>query len=135
MGLDMYAWSVLNADIPADMQVDPTEELLELWYEDGGMQEIWYWRKHHDLHGWMESLYREKGGKRPDFNLAYVRLTEEDLKRLEDDLLKDKLPPTKGFFFGNNPPNAESIEDDKRFLQRAREELSHGHAVFYSSWW
>lgn len=135
MGLDMYAWSVLNAKIPDDMQVDPTESQLESWHEEGGMQEIWYWRKHHDLHGWMENLYRQKGGKDPRFNCNYVRITEDDLKALEEALLQDKLPPTTGFFFGNNPPNAESLEDDKRFLKRAREELSHGHVLFYSSWW
>jgi hypothetical protein len=31
-----------------------------------------YWRKHPDLHGWMEKLCRAKGGKFDDFNLAPV---------------------------------------------------------------
>lgn len=34
--------------------------------------ELHYWRKHPNLHGWMEQLYRDKGGAEEIFNCAAV---------------------------------------------------------------
>ena len=97
--------------------------------------EIQYWRKHHDLHGWMENLYRVKGGKAESFNCVNVRLNEEDLDKLEHDITNNNLPHTTGFFFGNNPPDSESIAQDLQFIRNARNAIAEGKAVFYSSWW
>lgn len=130
----MYAWTIAAEHVPDGLVVDPPDELLGEWHEHG-MHELWYWRKHHDLHGWMHHLYNTKSGSSPTFNCNYVRLTEEDLQLLEDKILKDELPATRGFFFGDNPPDAESAENDKRFISTAREALRNGKAVFYSSWW
>ena len=50
MGLDMYALTTTEKPASAvDFDADAHSELH-------------YWRKHPDLHGWMEKLYREKGG-------------------------------------------------------------------------
>ena len=130
----MYAWAVEAKYVPDDLQVDPTDAQLGEWHEHG-MHELWYWRKHHDLHGWMHHLYNAKNGSSKQFNCNYVRLTEKDLQALEDTLLKNELPPTTGFFFGDNAPDADSTENDKRFIQAAREALRNGQAVFYNSWW
>jgi hypothetical protein len=45
--------------------------------------ELFYWRMHPYLHGWMESLYRSKGGTDEDFNVSPVRLEPADLDALE----------------------------------------------------
>jgi hypothetical protein len=37
--------------------------------------ELYYWRKHPNLHGWMESLYYEKGGTADNFNCVNLQLT------------------------------------------------------------
>ena len=37
--------------------------------------ELHYWRKHPNLHGWMESLYYEKGGTADNFNCVNLQLT------------------------------------------------------------
>lgn len=131
MGLDMFAWSVNPADLDKqdrDRQVDVTLPRQEI-------DELFYWRKHHDLHGWMEQLYRSKGGAAESFNCVTVRLTEEDLKKLEADIKAHCLPATTGFFFGNNPPDPESDEHDLKFIFEARHQLALGRAVFYDSWW
>jgi hypothetical protein len=57
MGLDMYARTT-NAKLKSPVDFDET---------DG--TEFHYWRKHPDLHGWMERLYREKGGIDRSFQL------------------------------------------------------------------
>jgi len=51
-------------------------------HDEDNRDEIAYWRKHPNLQGWMEQLWREKGGK-GEFNCVDVELTREDLKQLE----------------------------------------------------
>lgn len=95
-----------------------------------------YWRKFNHLHGWMEKLYYYKGGKADSFNCVNVRLTEQDLDVLQKQAEAMSLKPTEGFFFGTYE---EFSEDDKyavlEFVNKAREAISNGYAVFYDSWW
>lgn len=96
-----------------------------------------YWRKFNNLHGWMERLYREKGGKSESFNCDTVRLDPADLDRLERDAKAgENLDPTGGFFFGS----AEVLDEDDRndileFVTSAREAIAAGFVILYSSWW
>ena len=128
MGLDMYAFAVSKKEVKS------CGAEVEFSVEKPEMEELAYWRKHHDLHGWMEKLYRDKGGDK-EFNCINMPLTEEDLDQLVLDLEAKKLPPTTGFFFGDNPPDDESLKGDLEFVEKAREELKKGRVVFYSSWW
>lgn len=96
-----------------------------------------YWRKFNNLHGWMERLYREKGGTQESFNCTTVRLDPADLDRLERDAKAgENLDPTGGFFFGS----AEVLDEDDRndileFVQRSREAIGFGYVILYSCWW
>jgi hypothetical protein len=72
MGLDMYAYAAAKED--------------SAW-NDGNHRELTYWRKHPNLHGWMEELYRAKGGNVEMFNGVELELTWEDLEVLERDIL------------------------------------------------
>jgi hypothetical protein len=121
MGLDMYAYTT-TADIPA---VD--------FDEPGDAAQLFYWRKHPNLHGWMEALYRAKGGSDQDFDLNPVRLEPADLDALEAAVKTDKLPFNTGFFFGESRP--EHKQDDLAFIQKARAALNNGLKLFYTSWW
>ena len=129
MGLDMYAWKVKAEDALGDFNIAKDEE------GQSKIEEMFYWRKHHDLHGWMENLYRQKGGEKDSFNCVPVRLTEDDLFELEQDVRRKELPETTGFFFGNNPQDKESIKHDLEFINRARTAINEGYAVYYDSWW
>jgi hypothetical protein len=95
-------------------------------------KEIAYWRKHPDLHGWMENLYREKGGREQSFNGDLVVLTLKDLDRLEEDILRKNLPKTTGFFFGES---GEISLKDLEFVLEARKAIQEGDTVFYDSSW
>jgi hypothetical protein len=128
MGLDMYAWRVKAEDAIGDFLIEKNEN-------GSKVEEFFYWRKHHDLHGWMERLYRNKGGPAESFNCIPVRLTTVDLDALQHDLLNGTLPETTGFFFGNNPPDNESLKHDLQFIQAARDIIAEGDAVYYDSWW
>jgi len=118
MGLDQYAHEVNS---------------------DGERPAIACWRKHNRLQGWMEALYREKGGT-GDFNCQEVALDLEDLHNLEDAVRNRELPETHGFFFGQDsyedPLNAaEDRKADLAFIKKAREALRGGSRVVYSSWY
>jgi hypothetical protein len=121
-------------------EVDFSEEIFakddrgELDYETPivGAKEIAYWRKHPDLHGWMENLYREKGGREKSFNGDLVVLTLKDLDRLEEDILRKNLPKTTGFFFGES---GEISLKDLEFVLEARKSIQEGDTVFYDSSW
>jgi hypothetical protein len=130
MGLDMYAFRVKAEDVIDDFTVreetDGRKEKLE---------ELAYWRKHHDLHGWMERLYRAKGGTKESFNCVPVRLTKADITCLEHDVLTNRLPETQGFFFGTNPPDEFTREQDMEFIKKAKIAMADGDAIYYDSWW
>lgn len=122
MGLDMYAFTTRDSVPPVDFP-EPS----------GGCEELHYWRKHPNLHGWMEALYRVKGGSEEIFNCAPVRLDAADLDALEEAVRARTLPATAGFFFGVT--DGSETEDDLAFIRKARDALGAGLAVFYWSWW
>lgn len=104
MGLDMYACATRK---PLNSAVD---------FKADTANELHYWRKHPNLHGWMEALYREKGGSADEFNCVSVALTREDLDRLEADVRAKCLPYTTGFFFGES--DGTEIHDDLSFIAK-----------------
>jgi len=137
MGLDQYAYAI-----------DSNDEQVE----------IAYWRKHNRLQGWMEELWEDKGrpfdGEKDegnpmgDFNCVPVEITESDLDSLEEDVCGKKMPETGGFFFGNDSfdwttEDGEQYKgkdyhykpDDLEFIEKARQAISKGKQVFYSSWY
>lgn len=130
MGLDMYAWAVpANQCKEAQVDYQPSKE------EQSNTDELAYWRKVNHLHGWMERLYRHKGGTGTDFNCDSVRLNEEDLTALEQATNQEQLPHTPGFFFGGSVFNSDDIADIHKFILAARQAIKDGKAVFYDSWW
>jgi len=121
MGLDMYAYSLTKEpETDTDFAIDDDALLIHQW------------RKHPNLHGWMEQLYLDRGGEQ-SFNCTPVRLTEADINRLEAAIRAGALPPTCGFFFGQS--DGSEIEDDLAFIAKARKALAAGFFVVYSSWW
>ena len=135
MGLDMYAYTAARAG-----QQD------EFWetgnYVDGEFvnptvtkpRELAYWRKHPNLHGWMEQLAEQKNLEYNSFNGIELELTAEDLDDLELAITHNQLPATAGFFFGN-PSDEFYREQDLEFIRNARAELFMGLKVFYNSSW
>ena len=136
MGLDMYAYTV-SADLIEDRQVDMNEYLQEVEELAPGRvnREFAYWRKFNHLHGWMEQLYRKKGGSQDTFNCTQVRLMPEDIDQLEQDMQNNQLHPMGGFFFGDDKLYPEDVESLQQFIQDSREAFKDNLAVLYDSWW
>ena len=103
-------------------------------------REIMYWRKHPNLHGWMEALWLRKGGSNEgsewgtNFNGVELELTYEDLEELERAVVHEQLPSTSGFFFGDNADEYYQ-EQDLQFIKEAKAEIFCGLKVFYNSSW
>jgi hypothetical protein len=121
MGLDMYAMAT-NEIITDEVDFEITEK-----------HRFHYWRKHPNLHGWMEALYYEKGGTAESFNCVPVVLTSADLDRLEAGIRTGALPETQGFFFGIS--DGSETEDDLDFIGEARVLQAVGLTVYYFAWW
>jgi hypothetical protein len=120
MGLDMYASVTRETISGVDFKTPESVELIA------------YWRKHPNLHGWMESLYRLKGGK-AKFNCTNLALDATDIDALEHAVKNRSLPETDGFFFGQS--DSEDMDLDIQFIADARAALRDGYYVFYTSWW
>lgn len=139
MGLDQYAFARKGDRIETtedytyqDFEGNThTEQRTSVSYEEE--HEVAYWRKHPNLQGWMEALWRSKGNE-GEFNCVDVELTAQDLEDLEDDLRHNTLPDTQGFFFGGNSDDYYK-EADEEFIREARQYLSDGYKVVYTSWW
>lgn len=123
MGLDMYAYATEKATSAED----------SLLLEPECREKIFFWRKHPNLHGWMEALYRGKGGTAESFNCVSVRIDPADLDALEAAVKDGTLPETEGPFFGVSDGSEKA--DDLEFIRKAREAIAAGRTVFYSSWW
>ena len=108
-------------------------DLKELTSTVNKPREIAYWRKHPNLHGWMQQLWENQGNS-GDFNGDELELTYKDLEILELDVIAGTLPNTSGFFFGNNA-DEHYRESDLEFVKIARAELFLGLKVFYNSSW
>lgn len=130
MGLDQYAYAAAKANLD---------------WDNNNQRELAYWRKHPNLQGWMEQLWRAKGcpgvsnnldidNNDVTFNGVEVELAWEDLDALEEDVKNARLPPTGGFFFGNNSDEYYR-ETDLEFIRKARAEIFMGLKVFYNSSW
>ena len=139
MGLDQYAYArkgepkieaseIEYTDAEGNTQKETHKEVI---FED--QMELAYWRKHPNLQGWMEQLWRDKGNE-GEFNCVDVELTDADLDRLEADIKGNNLPDTGGFFFGSNSDDCYK-EGDLDFIHDAREHLSMGYKIVYTSWW
>lgn len=123
MGLDMMA-CVTREKLTKAVDFEPKRP--------DDVKPLHYWRKHPNLHGWMEQLYRDKGGAQ-EFNCVCLLLTPADLDQLEQDIQAKVLPHTVGFFFGQSDGSEDA--DDLEFIRLAREAQQRGESVFYTSWW
>lgn len=140
MGLDQYMYVAARAGQYKDFYENADiikDEKHNIQYQNSSVPqpiEIGYRRKHPNLQGWMEQLFAEKGGECDTFNGVEVELTWEDVDQLEQDVLAGRLPPTQGFFFGNDSDEYYR-EQDLEFCRRAKAELFMGLKVFYNSSW
>lgn len=102
------------------------------------------WRNHSNLHGWMESLWREKSEYnqlfthekelKTSFNHVELELTWNDIDDLEFAIINSELPSASGHYVSTDRDDHYYYED-LDFIKNARVELFCGLKVFYNSSW
>ena len=109
------------------------DESNELWLSNN---ELFYWRKHPDLHVWFRDLFYRKGGYRDsEFNGDSVRLTVEDLSKLEQDIKNNILTSTHSMLYGESYYGEETMVKDLNFIEKARQALADNKVLYYTSSW
>jgi hypothetical protein len=142
MGLDMYAYVASKKGQYNEFYETAEFDGITNDFESATVTkpiELAYWRKHPNLHGWMEQLWERKGkpgtgNTDADFNGIELELTWDDLDNLEHAIRYGHLPETSGFFFGN-PADSHYYEQDLEFVNNAKAEVFLGLKVFYNSSW
>ena len=120
MGLDQYAYIKENS---GEIDGKPQEQHID----------VATWRKHPNLQGYMEALWRKRGGK-GEFNCVSVELSWQDVHDLASTIIEGKLPETAGFFFGSDA-DEHYKKDDLKFVSKALKHINEGRKIYYSSWW
>ncbi len=124
-----------DPDVNEDFNIDAflaNHPTISVPYRLG--EELCYWRKHPDLHGWMKNLFFDKGGiTTSDFNHDIVFLTVEDVENLKTAIVKETLPKTAGFFFGDSDGRIKESDLEKADLML--DALSKGSSIYYISSW
>jgi len=136
MGLDMYAYVASRAGQQNDFYEGAEFDKNTREYVNTKVsrpRELAYWRKHPNLHGWFQQEW-ESQGNTGSFNGDELEITWDMLDRLESDVREERLPATRGFFFGDSSDD-HYREQDLEFCREARASLFLGERVFYNSSW
>ena len=120
MGLDQYAYIKENS---GEIDGKPQEQHVD----------VATWRKHPNLQGYMEALWIKRGGE-GQFNMVEVELSKEDILELNKAIIKQDLPKTVGFFYGNDADEYYK-KADLKFISEALKHINEGSKIYYSSWW
>lgn len=106
---------------------------MSLHLKDTG-EEIAYWRKHPNLHGFFEEQWNKQGWK-GTFNSVQFLLTEDVIEQAIFKVHMNALPKTSGFFFGESEFTKDSVKFDLEQLNKAKKYISEGEEVYYDSSW
>jgi hypothetical protein len=132
MGLDQYLYAVKEP-----MPLDETKR-AKWWDENISMvndTQVYYWRKHANLNGYMESLFKEKGSN-GDFNCECMELTASDLEKIIRRLVnRESFPYATGFFWGTSEDSEEEMLQDLKAFTHAYVEMKAGKFIYYSANW
>lgn len=95
--------------------------------------DVAYFRKNSALQGWMQQLYRSKGGTDLEFNCCNVVVTIDDLLILHKQLKANKVLPTNGFFFGEM--DDDKYENLKQEVVKMIDDYDPEYVYYYFAWY
>lgn len=108
---------------------------LDMFFVDGSGNEIKYFRKHADLHGFLSELWCAKNPDKTswDFNCKKLRITKDILRKLRKFVDGPHDEHYTGFFWGHS--TNEDWEETKVLLDDIERRLNNKERVYYDSWW
>lgn len=148
MGLDMNLYKTKKTD---------TFTFYNNYYLDKcDMEELYYWRKHSDLHGLMEEIYLSKlddiifdveeyeeennvsitwkDDLYDDFNCIPLILEKEDVIDIIERHKNNEIPEARGFFWGESE-KSDFDESLKEFEDVLKNTDWDNEMCIYNSWW
>jgi hypothetical protein len=75
-------------------------DMYMIGLEKDSSNELAYWRKHPDLHGFIVNIFANGVD-----NCQEIQLSLNELKHILRSVEEDNLPTTSGFFFGTSQPD------------------------------
>ena len=108
---------------------------LDMYFEDKNGNEICYFRKHSDLHGWLQERWLEANpDKQPDdFNCTKFPITQDILDGMKELCNQTEHEHYSGFFWGES--SKEDWEETKQLCDDIQNMLDEDETVNYYSWW
>ena len=103
--------------------------------KDTDLIEVAYWRKHPDLHCFIEDIWRKKKPKEAannSFNCIYFKLSKKDLKAILKATKNRKMVKRTGFFFGYSSDY--QYKETIKIFKDALEQVDK-YDFYYYSWW
>ena len=98
------------------------------------LDEIFYFRKHHELHKYFSTIYAKLFNKDDDFYMnadEVLEIDKEILDQLEADISNDIIEGSFGF---ESYQRFHWVETGKMIV-KVRDELAKGKKVYYLGWW
>ena len=119
MGLDMYMFGL-----------EPNKSTITIRENSSSRNELAYWRKHANLHGYIVDTFADGLDECQKINLSL-----EDLKKILNAVEINNLPETTGFFFGKS--RTEDREPSIKQLVKVISWVNEvpGRKVYYQASW
>ena len=111
---------------------------LDMSFLDANENEIFYFRKHSDLHGWLRDqwlkLKENQDKTSDDFNCVNFKIDIKLLDKMEKYAKKKTHTEYRGFFWG-----ASDQDDWDRTVNECipllRQHLENNEEIYYRPWW
>ena len=126
MGLDAYFRRVHKDAITTNVD-------FKIDNDKFAVTDVAYFRKNSALQGWMQELYRSKGGTDVEFNCSNVVVSIDDLLTLHNQIKANKVLPTSGFFFGDMCD--EKYEQLKQVVVDMIDDYDDEYVYYYFAWY
>ena len=119
MGLDQYLYAISMED----------------WNEQRftNAEELGHWRKHPNLHGWFQNLWRQRNGTTRPLRHEKVVVRLPGLAGLASAVIKNELPYCEGEYFGTSEDSDSQLSADLEIIQDAVIAARQGKVVYYEA--
>lgn len=104
---------------------------LDMYFMNGN-EEIYYYRKHADLNGLLEKIWKKDHTE--NFNCSDMEITDDVVKKIEEVVNSSEQKKYTGFFWGES--TKEQWADTKnKLIPLLKEHLRKGDKITYLASW
>lgn len=141
MGLDMYLRGEKFYWTDWDKPEGQRKPMMDGFELSSSSLSLGYWRKHPNLHGYIVSAFGPKNeAGAPIDNCGKIYLSIEEITQIMNAIVENRLPLTKGFFFGESEGTDEEKERDLAIFRKAikwveEKDPNVSRSIYYQASW